>query len=116
MDEPASELAREDCVACRPGSPKVTAEEAAGLLADLPDWTIASVAGIDRLTCRFAFPSFAKALAFANRVGELADAADHHPEITVEWGAATVSWWTHTIGGLHRNDFIMAARTTQAGR
>ncbi len=103
-------------MACRPGSPRVEAEEAAGLLHSLPGWTIASVAGIDRLTCRFAFPNFAEALAFANLVGELADASDHHPEITIEWGAATVSWWTHSIGGLHRNDFIMAARTTQAER
>ena len=114
MDEPVSNLAREECVACRPGSSRVALDEAAGLLAALPGWTIESVAGIDRLTQRFAFPNFAKALEFANRVGELADAADHHPEITIEWGAATVSWWTHTIGGLHRNDFIMAARTAQA--
>ena len=113
MNDAAAKLAHEDCVACRPGSPKVTADEAAGLLAELPGWAIESVAGIDRLTCRFAFASFAEALAFANRVGELADAADHHPEITIEWGVATVSWWTHTIGGLHRNDFIMAARSTE---
>ena len=113
MDEPASNLAREECVACRPGSPRVASDEAAGLLAELPGWAVESVAGIDRLTRRFTFPNFAKALEFTNRVGELADAADHHPKITIEWGAATVSWWTHTIGGLHRNDFIMAARTTQ---
>ena len=116
MDEPAVNLARQVCVACRADSPRVEAEEAAGLLDGLPGWTIASVAGIDRLTRRFAFVDFAAALEFVNLVGELADAADHHPEITIEWGAATVSWWTHTIGGLHRNDFIMAARTTQVGR
>ena len=116
MDEAAVDLAREVCVACRPDSPKVTADEASGLLAELPGWAVESVGGIDRLTCRITFPNFAEALEFANRVGELADVADHHPEITVEWGAATVSWWTHSIGGLHRNDFIMAARTTQVGR
>ena len=111
MDE-TSALAREACVACRPGSPRVAPQEAATLLADLPGWEVEAVGGIDRLVCRFSFPSFTEALEFANRVGRLADEADHHPELTVEWGATTVQWWTHTIGGLHRNDFIMAARTS----
>ena len=106
------ELASEACVACRPNSPKVSAQEARDLLASLPGWKVETAGGIDRLGRRFPLANFRAALELANRVGELADEADHHPEVTIEWGAATVLWWTHTIRGLHRNDFIMAARTT----
>ena len=113
MDETLA-LAREACVACRPGSPKVERQQATALLANLPGWTIETIDGIERLVGRFPFPDFAKALEFANRVGALADEADHHPQLTIEWGAATVHWWTHIIRGLHRNDFIMAARTAAA--
>ena len=47
----------------------------------------------------------------SNRVGALAEQEGHHPALLTEWGRVTVSWWTHAIGGLHRNDFILAART-----
>ena len=67
--------------------------------------------GVKRLERVFTFPDFAGALAFTNRVGAIAEAAGHHPALLTEWGRVTVGWWTHAIGGLHRNDFIMAART-----
>ena len=67
----------------------------------------------DSLTRQFKFKNFVQALAFANRVGDLAEQQDHHPAILVEWGRVTVSWWTHVIGGLHQNDFISAAKTDQ---
>ncbi len=67
--------------------------------------------GVEQLEKAFTFRNFSQALDFANAVGELADGANHHPAILVEWGQATVQWWTHTLGGLHRNDFIMAAKT-----
>ncbi len=107
MSEP---LARETCQACRPDSPRVGAEEAARLLAQLPGWEIVTQAGIEQLSGTFEFDNFAGALAFTNRVGALAEAADHHPMIVTEWGRVNVRWWTHTVNGLHRNDFIMAAR------
>ena len=69
------------------------------------------VAGVRRLERVFAFKDFAQALAFTNQVGELAEAEGHHPAILTEWGRVTVTWWTHKINGLHRNDFIMAAKT-----
>ena len=103
-------LASEPCVTCRPGSPPVGAEAAKALLAALPNWGIEAVDGVERLTRTFAAANFAAALALANRIGTLAEAADHHPLLVVEWGRLTVQWWTHAIGGLHRNDFIMAAR------
>jgi len=111
-DPAALSLAGERCVPCRAGAPRFGDDEARALrAAELPDWTIEVVEGIARLTRAFAFPDFASALAFANRVGAAAEAADHHPELRVEWGRVTVGWWTHAIGGLHRNDFVMAART-----
>ena len=74
--------------------------------------------GVGRLERVFSFPSFVEALAFTNHVGALAEDAGHHPAITTEWGRVTVQWWTHAIAGLHRNDFIMAAKTDEryAGR
>jgi pterin-4a-carbinolamine dehydratase len=59
----------------------------------------------------FKFKNFAQALDFTNKVGDLAEAEDHHPALTTEWGKVTINWWTHKIRGLHRNDFIMAAKT-----
>lgn len=67
--------------------------------------------GIKRLEKSFKFKDFAEALAFTNKVGKIAEKEGHHPDILTEWGRVTVSWWTHKIKGLHRNDFIMAAKT-----
>ena len=114
MTTPLESLTREACQACRPDSPRVSASEARELLTQLPGWEIVVEDGIDQLAGTFEYSDFRAALDFANRVGDLADAADHHPQIVIEWGRATVRWWTHTIHGLHRNDFIMAARTTAA--
>jgi 4a-hydroxytetrahydrobiopterin dehydratase len=74
--------------------------------------------GVTRLERAYAFPDFAGALAFTGAIGALAEAAGHHPAITTEWGRVTIAWWTHSIGGLHRNDFVMAAKTDEryAGR
>jgi hypothetical protein len=83
-DRPASSLAGERCVPCRAGSPPVGDDEARALAAEVPEWTIEAVEGVPRLTRAFAFPDFAAALAFANRVGAAAEAADHHPELRVE--------------------------------
>jgi 4a-hydroxytetrahydrobiopterin dehydratase len=106
-----SRLARETCVACRHDSPRVTAAEREALLKEIPEWSVVERNGIARLARVFSFPNFAEALAFTNRVGALAEDAGHHPAITTEWGRVTVEWWTHAIAGLHRNDFIMAAKT-----
>jgi 4a-hydroxytetrahydrobiopterin dehydratase len=104
-------LEQESCVACRRDAPRVDAEEAAALLRELPNWTLREVDGVPRLERTFAFGNFAGALQFTNRVGEIAEAEGHHPALLTEWGRVTVSWWTHKIRGLHRNDFVMAAKT-----
>ena len=107
-------LASEQCEACRPDSPPVKGTEATRLLAQLPGWQIVVQEGMEQLSGTFGFADFAGALAYTNRVGALAEEADHHPAITTEWGRVNVRWWTHSIGGLHRNDFIMAARASAA--
>ena len=108
---PADGLAAERCVACHKDAPRLSTGEARALLVEVPGWSIVEVDGVARLTREFRFADFVQALAFANRVGAAAEAQGHHPELRVEWGRVTVGWWTHAIGGLHRNDFIMAART-----
>jgi 4a-hydroxytetrahydrobiopterin dehydratase len=104
-------LRAEKCVACRREAPPVSEAELPGLLAEVPDWSVVVRDGVPRLERVFAFPSFAAALAFTNRVGAIAEEEAHHPAITTEWGRVTVVWWTHKIKNLHRNDFIMAAKT-----
>jgi 4a-hydroxytetrahydrobiopterin dehydratase len=99
------------CVACRRDSPTVTPEEIAELHPQVSDWNLVELDGIKRLTRVFAFDDFSHALEFTNRVGRLAENEGHHPALLTEWGRTTVSWWTHKIKGLHRNDFIMAAKT-----
>jgi 4a-hydroxytetrahydrobiopterin dehydratase len=101
------------CVACRADSPRVTPAEVQELRPQVPDWELVDVEGVPRLRRVFRFADFAEALAFTDAVGELAEAEGHHPELVTEWGRTTVSWWTHKIKGLHRNDFVMAAKTDQ---
>jgi 4a-hydroxytetrahydrobiopterin dehydratase len=89
----------------------VTEEEIAELHPQVADWELLEVDGVKRLQRAFPFDDFAQALEFTQRVGELAEQEGHHPALLTEWGRVTVTWWTHKIRGLHRNDFIMAAKT-----
>jgi 4a-hydroxytetrahydrobiopterin dehydratase len=104
-------LSAERCVACRRDSPRVTEAEIAELTREVADWRLVERDGIVRLERLFQFPNFADALVFTNQVGALAEEEGHHPALLTEWGRVTVTWWTHKIRGLHRNDFIMAAKT-----
>ena len=106
-------LTREKCVACRADSPHVTDEELAKLQPQVSDWSLIQEDGIRKLDRLFRFRNFLQALAFTNRVGELAEAEGHHPRLVTEWGRVAVTWWTHKIRDLHRNDFVMAAKTDQ---
>jgi len=101
------------CVACHGGEPTLTDEEIADLLPQVSEWKIVEQDGVKHLERRFKYRNFAQALAFTNKVGELAEVEGHHPAILTEWGKVKVTWWTHIIKGLHRNDFIMAAKTDQ---
>jgi 4a-hydroxytetrahydrobiopterin dehydratase len=111
----AATLASEKCVACRGDAPRLTEAEIAELLPTVGGWQVVERDGIARLERGFRFPDFVQALAFTDRVGEIAEAEGHHPAILTEWGRVTVTWWTHKIRGLHRNDFIMAAKTDALG-
>lgn len=108
-----AELTQMKCVACRADAPLVTEEEIAQLLPLVSEWKIVEREDIERLERTYSFDNFAHALSFTNKVGEVAEAEGHHPALLTEWGKVKVTWWTHKIRGLHRNDFIMAAKTDQ---
>jgi 4a-hydroxytetrahydrobiopterin dehydratase len=101
------------CVPCRGGEPTLTSAEIPQLSPQVPQWRVIEIDSIKRLERVFKFKNFVDALAFTNKVGEIAEAEGHHPSLLTEWGKVTVTWWTHKIRGLHRNDFIMAAKTDQ---
>jgi 4a-hydroxytetrahydrobiopterin dehydratase len=106
-----NELSGLRCVACRGGEPTLTIEEIQSFSPQVPLWHVREVDGVPRLERVFTFRNFAEALAFTDQVGAIAESEGHHPRLETEWGRVTVSWWSHKIRGLHRNDFIMAAKT-----
>lgn len=107
------ELRELKCIPCRGDEPRLTDAEIQELAPQVPDWKVIERDQIKRLERVYKFPDFKKALEFTMKVGELAEEEDHHPIMTVQWGKVTVTWWTHIIKGLHRNDFIMAAKSDQ---
>jgi 4a-hydroxytetrahydrobiopterin dehydratase len=107
------DLSKQSCEACRANAPRVSDEDLKLLMPNIPDWQVIVVDGVMQLSREFGFSNFEQAMAFSNRVGEIAEVEDHHPAILTEWGKVTVSWWSHKIRGLHKNDLIMAARTDE---
>jgi len=101
-------LSQKTCAPCQGGIPPLAPSEAEALLAQAPGWRLLENGA--RLERRFQFKTFATALAFVNRVSDLAEAEGHHPDISFGWGYASVLFYTHKINGLHENDFIMAAK------
>ena len=106
-----TQLSQASCEVCRIGAPTVTDLEAKELLTQVPEWSIVEIEGIKQLHRVYKFKNFVKAMAFANQVADISEAEGHHPGLFVEWGKVTVSWWSPSIKGLHRNDFVMAAKT-----
>jgi len=104
-------LAAGKCVPCRGGEPTLTETEIEELQPQVPEWQVKEVDGVKRLERVFKLKDFAEALAFTDKIGAVAEEEGHHPLIVTEWGRVTIQWWTHKIKGLHRNDFIMAAKT-----
>ena len=109
-----SQLTEEKCVACRADAPVVTEDEVRELKPQTPEWAMIEEDGIPKLDRLFKFGNFAQALDFTAAGGDIAEAEGHHPRIVTEWGRVRVTWCTHKIRNLHRNDFIMAAKTDQA--
>ncbi|HER35750.1 MAG: 4a-hydroxytetrahydrobiopterin dehydratase [Halothiobacillaceae bacterium] len=107
-----TELSTAHCEACRADAPRLTDDEIARLHRELDaGWEVVTRDEVRQLERVFRFDNFARALAFTNAIGEIAEREGHHPALLTEWGQVTVTWWSHKIGGLHRNDFVMAART-----
>ena len=102
-----SELADRQCVPCRGGVPPLKDDEVQALLARLTGWQAVSE---HHLLKTYRFQDFRETLGFVNRVGELAEEQDHHPDICFGWGKAEISIWTHKIDGLTESDFVLAAK------
>ena len=107
------ELRKQDCLPCSGDEPPVSKEEMEAMKPTVPNWKIGEKDGAPRLRRTFDFSDFQEALDFTNAVGELAEKEGHHPVITLTWGKATVEWYTHAIENIHKNDFIMAAKTDE---
>ena len=102
-----SGLAEKTCVPCRGGVPPLAGEELRQLAAQVPGWEVVREHHLQR---QYEFPDFVSALAFVNRVGQLAEEQGHHPDIHLAWGKVGVTTWTHKIDGLTESDFILAAK------
>ena len=107
----SNELSQSSCEACKVDAPMLSEQEIQELAPQIPSWMIHEEEGIKRLICSFAFSSYEDSVNFTNKVAKLAEEEDHHPEILLEWGKVTVTWWSHKIKGLHNNDFICASKT-----
>jgi 4a-hydroxytetrahydrobiopterin dehydratase len=110
MSGSGSELASRQCVPCRGGTLPLVGEELAAISAQLPDWRVVDQHHIEKT---FKFPNFKSALAFVNRIGEIAEEQGHHPDICFGWGSVTVTNFTHKIKGLTESDFILGAKIDQ---
>ena len=103
-------LADKNCVPCRGGIPPLKGKPLDELFRMLPTGHTWQVVNEHHLVSKYKFPDFKSALAFVNRVGELAEQQGHHPDILLAWGKVEVTTWTHAVDGLTESDFILAAK------
>lgn len=104
-------LSNRHCVPCHGGVPRLTSDEIEPLLRQLEGWQVGQEVGQEHHIYKsYEFSNFADALEFVNRVGQIAEAEGHHPDITFGWGHARVEIYTHSINGLSESDFILAAQ------
>jgi len=102
-----SELSQKSCIPCMGGIPPLRPDEIAPLVRQLQGW---EVVADHHLRKRYRFEDFATALAFVDRVGAVAEAEGHHPDVYLAWGEVRLEVWTHKIDGLTESDFIFAAK------
>ena len=105
-----NDLSSQSCEACQIDAPKVPQDQIQILLSEINGWVLIDEP-INKIQKVFSFKSYKDSVDFSNKVASLADDEDHHPQIVLEWGKVTVIWWSHKIKGLHKNDFICAAKT-----
>jgi len=104
----ANELAKQKCVPCRGSTPPLTADKVKAYLVAVPQWSLS--ADGKRISRTFTFKDFVQAMKFVNKVADVAEEQGHHPDIHIHWNKVELELWTHAIGGLHENDFVMAAK------
>ena len=109
------DLASSTFEACRIDAPKVSDDEASLLIKEIEGWDVIDD-GVKKLKKEFSFSNYSDSVDFSNKVADMADKEDHHPQIILEWGKVTVIWWSHKIKGLHKNDFICAAKTNKISK
>jgi 4a-hydroxytetrahydrobiopterin dehydratase len=100
-------LTSRSCQSCEAGTPALKGEELRRFYGQLEGWTLISEHHLEK---EYRFKDFAEALAYVNRLGEVAEKEGHHPDIFLTWGKVKITLWTHSIGGLSENDFILAAK------
>ena len=100
------ELAQKKCQACEGGVPTMTEEQANNLLKQIPSWTIKD----GHVFKQFKFKNFVEAMEFVNKVAEIAEQEQHHPDINISYNKVIIETWTHAINGLSENDFILPAK------
>lgn len=107
-DRTMTALADEECVPCQGGVDPLDGEELDELADELDnDWEVIDQHHLEK---QYSFPDFKTALAFVNKIGDEAERQGHHPDIELSWGSVTVTLYTHKIDGMHRTDFVMAAK------
>jgi len=109
-------LADRNCVPCRGGVPALKGAQLAEILQQLPQHAQWTVVQEHHLTRSYKFPDFKSALAFVNRVADIAEDQGHHPDILLGWGKAEITTWTHAVDGLTESDFILAAKIDELPR
>lgn len=106
------ELAKKRCIPCEGGMPKLKPGEVKEYLSQLSGWEDRG----DKIFKTFKFKNFIEAMAFVNKMAEIAEGEGHHPDFTVHYNIVEVTIWTHAIGGLSENDFILAAKIDEIGK
>ncbi len=100
-----------NCVPCNANTPALAPDEIESYTPQVPDWDVVTGDGAPRLQRVFAFGDYMQGVHFAGKLGELAEMQEHHPRLIIDWRTVTVEWWTHSIAGLHVNDFVMASKS-----
>ena len=106
-------LSAKTCVPCQGGVPRLDSKAISSLLKEISGWEVINT---HHLRKELKFPDFVRALAFVNRIGDLAEQEGHHPDLQLSWGRVTVEIWTHKVDGLTESDFVLAAKIDELPR